>query len=236
MSKRKRAPFEFHQLKIDPKPSQLPDFVATSSEPADFMRGDAGIGTDNIGPDDVVWMVPGAGGELEVPLPKLGYEQYSPFDLVLLAIVRARPKEGKGRAPDTNEYERLRQARTALFGEPGLDLGLTRADDEILLRVGRQVFEDIVAHKGGEVELAPLIRKFAAPHYKQEELARSVEAENPTVRRLSAYFDKHRDEYLARVTTPDYYAQARIDRIIDEILDRLESLGVSVGRGSQPRR
>ena len=59
MSKGKRAPFEFHQPKIDPNPIELPDFVgAPSSEPPDFARGDAGIVTENIGPDDVVWIAP----------------------------------------------------------------------------------------------------------------------------------------------------------------------------------
>jgi hypothetical protein len=123
-----------------------------------------------------------------------------------------------------------------LFGEPGLDLGHSRADDEILLRVARQVLEDIVAHKGGEVKLAPLIRKFAAPHYKPEELARTEEKENPIIRRLIRYFEEQRDEFLTRVTTPDYYAQARIDGTIVEILDRLESLGVRSRPQAEPRR
>ena len=199
------------------------------------MKDDAGLVTENIGPDDVVWAVPDADWQLQVPLPKQGYEQYSPFDLVLLAIIRAHPKEGKGNAPEENECERLRQARMALLGEPGLKGGLSRTDDEIVLKVARQVLEDIVAGKEGEVKLAPLIRKFALPHYEPEELDRSEESANSVVRRLSTHFDKHRDEFLARVTTPDYYAQARIDRIIDKILDRLESLGVSISREAEPR-
>jgi hypothetical protein len=113
MRKGKRAPFEFHPLKIDPKPGELPDFVGTSSEPPDFVRRDAGMVTENIGPDDIVWLAPGADGELAVRLPTQGYEQFSPFDLVLLAIIRAHPKEGKRNTPDANEYERLRQARRA---------------------------------------------------------------------------------------------------------------------------
>ena len=115
MSKRKRVPFEFHPLKINSKPGELPDFVATSSERPDFLRGDAGMGGGSIGPDDVVWIAPDADGQLEVRLPRQGYEQYSPFDLILLAIIGANPKGG-------NEHERLRDAKRALFGAPQLEL------------------------------------------------------------------------------------------------------------------
>ena len=218
-----RKPFDFPRDTSDPDLEEVPELNESRRR-----HGQC------IGPDDVVWMVRDGEGRLRTPLPKLGYERYSPFDLVLLAIIRAHPKEG-GKAPDESEYGRLRQARTALFGEPGLDLGLSRADDEILLRVARQVFEDIFAGKGGEVELAPLIRRFAAPHYKPEELVRTEQYENSIVRRLITHFEKHRDEYLTRVTTPDYYARARIDRTIDEIFDRLELLGVSVDRKAEPR-
>jgi hypothetical protein len=84
MSGQKRAPFEFHELKIDPKPGELPDFVGVpSSEPPDFIRGDARLVTENIGPDDIYWPERDAEGQLRVPLPKLGYERYSPFELEL---------------------------------------------------------------------------------------------------------------------------------------------------------
>jgi hypothetical protein len=183
--------------------------------------------TENIGPDDVAWPVPDAEGRLRVPLPALGYEQYSPFDLVLLAIIRAHRKNGTGELP---EGKRLKRARTALFGKPKRRAGLSRTDDEILLKVGRQVFEAIVDGTGDDVELARLIREAAPPHYKPEELVRTEETENPIVRRLISQFEKRRDEYLARVTTPDYYDFARIFSIIDQILDRFESLDVRVAR------
>jgi hypothetical protein len=212
-----RKPFEFPKNKSELASEEVPE----------FMKDDVGMVTENIGPDDVLWMVPDAEGRLKVPLPKLGDEQHSPFDLVLLAIIRAHRKNGTGELP---EGKRLKRARTALFGKPKRRAGLSRTVDEILLKVGRQVFEDIVADKGREVELAPLIRKFAAPHYKPEELDRTEETETPTVRRLISQFEKRRDEYLARVTTPDYYDFARIFSIIDQILDRLESLDVRVAR------
>ena len=94
MSKRKRVPFEFHPLKIDSKPGELPDFVATSSERPDFLRGDAGMGGGSIGPDDVVWIAPDADGQLEVRLPRQGYEQYSPFDRFSLPSSAPTQREG----------------------------------------------------------------------------------------------------------------------------------------------
>ena len=111
----------------------------------------------------------------------------------------------------------------------------TRADDEILLKVARQVLQAIVDGKGNAIALVPLIRGSAAPHYKPEELTRSDDAESRVVCRLIDRFDRHRDDLLTRVTTRDDYARAQVLRIIDEILDRLESLGVSVRREELPQ-
>ena len=228
MSKRKRVPFEFHPLKIDSKPGELPDFVATSSERPDFLRGDAGMGGGSIGPDDVVWIAPDADGQLEVRLPRQGYEQYSPFDLILLAIIGANPKGG-------NEHERLRDAKRALFGAPQLNSAYSRTDDKILLKVARLVIEEIVADRGREIKLAALVRTVAGLHYKPEELVRSEDGENKIVRHLIDRFEKHRDDFLTRATTREDFGRARNLRIIDEIFERLESLAVKVSRKGVPR-
>jgi hypothetical protein len=91
MPRKKVARFEQYKSGASPPPNKLPDFIG-ALEPdqiPEFMKADVGIGLEKIGAEDVVWLTPDGDGELEFRLPKQGYEQYSPVDLILLAIIRA---------------------------------------------------------------------------------------------------------------------------------------------------
>jgi hypothetical protein len=91
MPRKKATRFEQHKSDANPPPNKLPDFTG-ALEPdqiPEFMKADVGIGLEKIGAEDVVWLTPDGDGELEFRLPKQGYEQYSPVDLILLAIIRA---------------------------------------------------------------------------------------------------------------------------------------------------
>jgi hypothetical protein len=225
MARKKREAFQLPKGKSELALGEVPE----------FMKGHISEGLENIGADEIVWMAPGEDGELEVRLPKDGYEQYSPFDLILLGIIRAHPREGQRKRPDANEHERLGRARAALFGSPELDRGRPRTDDEILLKVARGVLEAIVAGNGDEVELASLMREAATPYYKAEELARNGDSESRIIRRLITHFERDRDELLTRMTLRADWRRARNLKTIGEILDRLESLGVEVSRESVPQ-
>jgi hypothetical protein len=159
MPRKKVARFEQHKSDVNSPPNELPDFMEPlePNRTPEFMKADVGIGLEKIGADDVVWLTPDGDGELEFRLPKQGYEQYSPVDLILLAIIRAYPKEGQRKRPDANEHERLKDARDALFGTPKLDRGRPGTEDEILLKVAWSLHEAIVAGKGDEVKLTSLI-------------------------------------------------------------------------------
>ena len=147
MSGKKRAPFEFYQEKANQNSDETPDFIRNGD--SDEAPG-LGMGTENIGPDDVVWLTRDSNGRLEVRLPR-GYEQYSPFDYVLLAIIRAHPKASARKSSDANERERMGRARKALFGKSALGQKHSRTDDEILLKVARQVLEAMVSGKGDAI-------------------------------------------------------------------------------------
>jgi hypothetical protein len=215
----KRKPLEFHLGESE-----------RSLEPApEFMKDDAGLGLENIAADDIVWLTPGKGGELDIHLPD------SPLDLVLLGIIRANPKAEEQRDSERSDRQRLKRARAALLGKSRRDPRFTDADDEILLKVAPRVLESIVAGNGDSIELAPLIRESASAHYPLERLERSEDAANSIVRRLSDHFDKRRDEYLARVTNRDFFFRARTLALIDQIFDRLERLRVNVTRDGMPR-
>jgi hypothetical protein len=237
MPRKKVARFEHHKSDANPPPNKLRDFIGPlePDRTPEFMRGDVGMGLEKIGAEDVVWLTPDGDGELELRLPKQGYEEYSPVDLILLAIIRAYPKEGQRKRPDANEHERLKRARDAMFGTPKLDRGHPKRDDEILLRVAWSLHEAIFAGKGDEVKLTSLIREAAAPYYKAAELGRSDESENLIVRRLIDHFESRRDEFLTRATTRDDWYRGQTLKTIGEILDRLESLGVKVRREALPQ-
>jgi hypothetical protein len=236
MPRKKVARFE-HKSDANPPPNELPDFMEPlePDQTPEFMRGDVGMGLEKIGAEDVVWLTPGGDGELEFRLPKQGYEQYSPVDLILLAIIRAYPKEGQRKRPDANEHERLKRARDAMFGTRKLDRGRPKRDDEILLKVAWSLHEAIFAGKGDEVKLTSLIREAAAPYYKVGELGRSDESKNRIVSRLMNHFKRRRDEFLTRATTRDDWNRGHTLKTIGEILDRLESLGVKVRREALPQ-
>jgi hypothetical protein len=222
---RKRKPFEYHRSESDRALAEVPD----------FMKRAPGSRPWTITADDIVWLTPAKDGELDIHLPEQGHEQYSPLDLVLLGIVRANPTTEKQRNSERSERERLKQARTAVLGKSQRDPGLTNADDRILLKVARRVHDTIFARKGDTVELAPLIRQAASAYYTYEQLKRSEDGENATIRRLADHFEKRRDEYLTRVTMRDDYERAGNLTLINEIFDRLKRLGVKVGREGMPR-
>jgi len=165
MAKKKAAQFELHKGAAE----------IAMGEPPESFKGLEGLGKENIGPGDIVWMVPGADGELTVQLPEEGYEQYSPFDLLLMAIIDAHPRSGARTRADGVEHERLAKARAAIFGnrkspskKPGGGQKGPRKDETILLAVAKSVVAEIVRNRGKDVDLADLIRRKAAGAYGED--------------------------------------------------------------------
>lgn len=204
--------------KKTPTGAEVPQKVIVEEDIPEFMQQDAGLGKENIGPEDCTPLYISK-ADLEEIIAKNGFDPFNALDMLLVSIITAHSND--------RVSERLAEAKSALTNEKR-PTGRPSVDDyDILLDAAWEYHSRQVEHQ--KINRSEIIREcYRRHHPNAPSLDRSTDSENSEVKRIMNKFDKELPLLLARVTCE--MNEERMDTVIavEQIAQSLRKLGVKV--------
>jgi hypothetical protein len=207
-------------------PAIVPQEDIGQADIPEFLQQYAGLGTENIGPEDCSPLYISE-TELDGIIREKGFDPFDALDMLLMSIITA--------YSDDRVSERLAEAKSALINEK-CPTGRPSVDDyDILMDIAWEYHSRQVRNQ--KINRSEIIREcYRRRHPDAPSLDRFPESENSEVKRIRNKFEKEEKLLLARVTSEMNEDRMYAVRAVTQIAQTLSKLGVKVNLESiRPR-
>jgi hypothetical protein len=219
-------------------PAKLKGLQDTSPPPDEempaFMKAAVGNETTDFEPEDLPWMGDKGGLDYDQLLAKLGHDQLSPLEYILLALIDAHQAQAPDpKSKNSPEREVIRKAQLeialgALTGRLQRKRGMDEKDDyELLIQIAWGYHCRFWANDRTPPPIEPIIRACVEALPPQDPRRKMAEISS-VVSRLRKKFLKNKDLLLVRAAEQRNFRRMDQLRELETILLRMRGLGIPI--------